>query len=387
MSAAIPVNSDVLRWARETAGLSIEDVARKMGKEIDVILSWESAGENSPSYLQLDKLAYEIYKRPIALFFFPEPPQEESPKQSFRTLPEHVISRMSTRLCYLIRQAKVMQINLAELNSNINPASHQIIVDLSFKPSVAVHEMASIVRKYLDIDLTRQNAWGNADEAFKVWRNTLEKHGVFIFKEAFKDDTFSGFCLYDDRFAVIYINNSKPNTRQIFTLFHELAHLLLGTGGVDTRLDDYVNLLTGNDRKIEILCNQFTGSFLVPDHDFEQRISGININDEAIERLAGRYHVSREVILRKFFDRNSIDQSYYKKKVKQWAGLVKKKSGSGGDYYRTRGAYLGNHYLEMAFGRYYQNRISIEQLANYLGVKVKNVTGMESLLFNKGIAV
>jgi Zn-dependent peptidase ImmA (M78 family)/transcriptional regulator with XRE-family HTH domain len=385
MSKSIPVNPDVLRWARETAGWNIEEVARRMGKSADMVLSWES-GERSPTYLQLDKLAYEIYKRPIALFFFPEPPKEETPKQSFRTLPEHEISRMGRRLRYLIRQARVMQINLAELNDDVNPASRQILHDLSFNPSVDVHEMAANVRKYLDIDLFAQKVWKNTDEAFKAWRNTFEKHGVFVFKEAFRDDAFSGFCLYDDQFPVIYINNSKPYARQIFTLFHELAHLLLGTGGVDTRLDDYIYLLTGDDRKIEILCNQFTGSFLVPDHDFDRQISKLAVNDEVVERLAGQYQVSREVILRKFLDRNSIDQSYYEEKVKQWARRAGKKSSFGGDYYRTKGAYLGDHYLEMAFGRYYQKRISIEQLANYLGVKVKYVVGVESILFNRGTA-
>lgn len=385
MKEPIPVNPDVLRWARETAGLDVEHVSIKMKKDVGVILAWES-GEGSPTYVQLETLAYKIYKRPIALFFFPEPPQEESPRQSFRTLPENKISGMTASLRYLIRQARVMQINLSELNDDINPATRQILHDLSFKPDVAAQEMAATVRQYLGIDLSAQNAWRNTDTAFKTWRNILEKHGVFVFKEAFKDDAFSGFCLYDDRFPVIYINNSKPYTRQIFTLFHEVAHLLLGTGGVDTRLDDYIDLLTGDDRRTEILCNQFTGSFLVPDNDFDQRISGMAVNDKAIERLAGRYHVSREVILRKFLDRNSIDQSCYEKKVEEWAGRVEKKSRPGGDYYRTKGAYLGDHYLEMTFGRYYRKKISIDQLANYLGVRVKNVAGMESLLVNKGIA-
>ena len=60
-------------------------------------------------------------------------------------------------------------------------------------------------------------------------------------------------------------------------------------------------------------------------------------------------------------------------------------AGKGGDYYRTQGAYLGERYLGTVFSRYYQNRISLEQLADYLGVKVKNIPGMENLLFPKGM--
>lgn len=386
MSESIPVNPDLLRWARETAGFDIDEVVSKINRKrvtVETVKSWEK-GTDSPTYTQLENLAYNIYKRPLALFFFPEPPEEESPKQSFRTLPEFEVSRMTPRLRYLIRQARVMQINLTELNDNINPASRQILHDLRFKPDISVDKMSIKVRNYLNIDLASQFSWQNVDEAFKNWRNILEEHGVFVFKEAFKDDSFSGFCLYDDQFPVIYVNNSKPASRQIFTLFHELTHLLLGTGGVDTRLEDYIHFLKGDDKTIEVLCNRFGGKFLVPDSDFDQRIVRVTINDKSIQNLASRYCVSREVILRKFLNRQIINQQYYEQKVKQWAKDAKGKSGKGGNYYFTKKVYLGEHYLDMAFGRYYQNKISAKQLANYLGIKVKNITGMESVSINKG---
>jgi len=397
MKEKIPINPEVLRWARETGGFDIDDVVEKIKRKrvtSATIKSWEN-GTESPTYAQLEQLAYEIYKRPLALFFFPEPPQEETPQQSFRTLPESEISLMEPRLRYLIRQARVMQINLAELNDGVNPAKHQILKDLSFKPNSSVPEMTAKVRKYLGVDLVTQNSWSNADEAFKAWRNTLEDNGVFVFKETFNqrvgresmESPFSGFCLYDEKFPIIYANNSKSDTRQIFTLFHELSHLLLGTGGVDTRLDDYIHLLKGDARKTEILCNRFAGSFLVPDDDFNKRIAGISINETLIQKMAKQYCVSREVILRKFLDRNLIDQSYYEGQVSQWARAVPSKSGSGGNYYLTKGAYLGEHYIDMAFSRYLQKKISVEQLANYLGVKVKNIAGMELQLFRRGEAV
>jgi len=389
MSEPIPVNPDILKWARETAGLSVDDVVRKMKRKrvtAATVLSWES-GEDSPSYIQLERIAYEIYKRPLALFFFPEPPQEETPKQSFRTLPEYAIERLPERIRFLIRKARVMQINLAELYDNANPAPQHIVRDLSFDPGVSAEKMAATVRDYLGIDLARQRQWRNSEEALKVWRDVLEEHGVFVFKDAFKGESFSGFCLYDEQFPIVYVNNSKPKTRQMFTLFHELAHLLFRTGGIDTPLDDYLDHLEGDSRRIEVLCNRFTGEFLVPGRDFEHRIRGIAINDESIQELAEIYHVSREVILRKLLDRKLVEQAFYEEKVRDWTQSATKSSGKGGDYYRNMGAYLGERYLETAFSRYYQNRISVEQLADYLGVKVKNVPGMENLLFPKGAIV
>ncbi len=386
MSEPIPVNPDLLKWARETAGLSVDDVVRKMKRKrvtAETVLSWEN-GEDSPSYPQLERIAYEIYKRPLALFFFPEPPQEETPKQSFRTLPEYAIERLPERIRFLIRKARVMQLNLAELYDNANPASRHIVQDLSFDPGVSSEEMAATVRDYLGIDLSRQNQWRNSEEALKVWRDALEEHGVFIFKDAFRVEAFSGFCLYDEQFPIIYVNNSKPKNRQIFTLFHELAHLLFRTGGIDSPLDDYLDHLEGDSRRIEVLCNQFTGEFLVPRRDFEHRIRGVAINDESIQELAETYHVSREVILRKLLDRKLVEQAVYEEKARDWTQCAKTSSGTGGDYYKTMGAYLGERYLGTAFSRYYQNRISVEQLADYLGVKVENVPGMENLLFRKG---
>ncbi len=77
MSSPIPYNPNVLRWARESLHLDVNEVALRMGKKPSDIEAWEN-GNTSPTYIQLEKLAYQIYKRPIALFFFPEPPEEEA---------------------------------------------------------------------------------------------------------------------------------------------------------------------------------------------------------------------------------------------------------------------------------------------------------------------
>ncbi|MCK4352739.1 ImmA/IrrE family metallo-endopeptidase [candidate division WOR-3 bacterium] len=392
MSEKIPVNPDVLEWARLTSGMQPSEVAHKMGKDIATILSWER-GDSAPTYIQLEKLAYQVYKRPLALFFFPEPPQEKTPQQSFRTLPEHEIEKMSSRMYYLLKQARAMQINLAELNDDINPVEHNIVHDLKFHPDASVKTMATQVREYLKIDLNTQFNWKDIDEALKSWRNNLEEHGTFVFKEKFNDESFSGFCLYHERFPLIYVNNSTSKSRQIFSIFHELAHILLGTGGVDTRIDDYIDYLEGDARKIEILCNSFAGEFLVPDPDFSQRIANITIDDLSVQNLAERYWVSREVILRKCLDRSLVRGDYYTEKVEQWRDEDKKrkveakrkrdeaeKKPGGPTYYVTKGAYLGKGYLSLVFSRYYKKKISINQLADYLGVKVKSISGMESII-------
>jgi Zn-dependent peptidase ImmA (M78 family) len=335
MSEKLPINPDILKWAREKIGMQLTEVARKMRKGAETISRWERGGE-SPTYIQLEKLAYQLYKRPLAIFFFPEPPQEESPEQTFRTLPDYEVKKMSPRMRYLIRQAFVMQINLAELNDNVNMAKGNILHDLTFGPGVAVKSMAIQVREYLGIDLSTQFSWTSIDFALKSWRNILEEHGIYIFKESFQDDSISGFCLHDQKFPVIYINNNNAESRQIFSIFHELAHLLFGTSGVDMRDDYYIDHLVGDNKAIEILCNQFSGAFLVPDADFSRRISDVVINDRSIIDLAKKYSVSREVILRKCLDRKLVSQQEYTSRTEKWIEEAKvarkKKRGRGGDY-------------------------------------------------------
>ncbi len=385
MSQQIPINPSVLQWARETSGVTAEDVARILNRKsvtAETVAAWER-GEGSPSYSQLEELAYQVYKRPLALFFFPEPPMEETPRQAFRTLPEYAIERLSARMRFLVRQAKTMQFNLMELYEGKNTSKRQIVKDLKLAMDMPISEAVVAVRKYINIDLKEQCTWNSTEKAFKVWRKAFEECGVFVFKEAFKDEPFSGFCLYDDQFPIIIVNNSKPDTRQVFTLFHELPHLLFGTGGVDMPIDDYFQFLQGDNKQIEVLCNRFAGAFLVPDDDFDQKIKTISISDNTIADLAKLYCVSREVILRKLYDRKLVGSHFYELKVEEWnKGKVKK--GSGGDYYRNKGVYLGESYIELVFSRLYQNRISVQQLADYLGVKVKNVPGMEELLYAKG---
>jgi Zn-dependent peptidase ImmA (M78 family) len=292
---------------------------------------------------------------------------------------------MEPHLLYLIRQAKAMQENLRELFNGENPAKQHICADILIRRSDSVSDIAKTVRKYLGVGLHKQYALKSNEEALKYWRNLLEEHGVFIFKDAFKDEGCSGFCLYDDVFPIVYLNNSQYKIRQIFTLFHELAHLLFRTGGVDFRHNDFVQKLRGENKHIEVFCNHFAGEFLVPTADIKPQIQNKKIDDALLSQLAKKFSVSREVILRKCLDLDYISQTFYETKVKEWeeARLERGSPSSGGDYYLTRGAYLSSRYVETAFSKYYQGVISKSQLADYFGMKEANVSKFEGYVLNR----
>jgi Zn-dependent peptidase ImmA (M78 family) len=202
-----------------------------------------------------------------------------------------------------------------------------------------------------------------------------------VFKNSFKQKEISGFCLTDEEFPIIYINNSTAKARQIFSLFHELCHLLLHTNSI-TRFDDaYVDDLSQDERVIEQYCNRVTGALLIPADDFANQIrSSTDFGDEPVERLSNRYHISREAVLRRLLDLRLVSSDYYRSKAAQWIQEAEDVPGSSrGNYYATHASYLGLAYMGLVFSNYYQGKISLEETADYLGVRSKSVAGLEAL--------
>jgi Zn-dependent peptidase ImmA (M78 family) len=371
----LQINPAVLTWARKRAGLSLEE-AKNFGR----IDEWES-GTSSPTYAQLEGLASGL-KIPISVFFFPGPPDVPDVTKSFRTLPDTELENIPGRVRLLVSKAKALQLNLAELTSSKNPASRQIINDVKLSTDESIAAAAEKVRAYLGVSLQAQQDFKSDDDALKAWRNALQSVGVFVFKDAFKNDDFSGFCLYDETFPLIYVNNSSAKTRQIFTLFHELAHLLFQTSGIDTFSGDYVERLGGKEKAIEVFCNAFAAEFLLPDKTLAEAMKGRKHDEATATELAAHFHISREVIFRRFLDQGAITQRAYREAAARWA-QQRGGGGPGGDYYWTKLSYLGRDYVSLALDEYRHNRITETQLADFLDVKPKSLAGIEQY-FERG---
>jgi Zn-dependent peptidase ImmA (M78 family) len=329
---------------------------------------------------QLEQLA-DTFKLPIAAFFFPEPPDLPPISESFRTLPAEKFAQIPRRVQFLLRKASALQLNLIELCRGQNPADRLITRDLGFPANVTPEAMARDVRDYIGISLEEQSSWRTDDDALKNWRQALFSIGIFVFKDAFRVPEYSGFCLYHELFPIIYVNNSSAKTRQIFTLFHELAHLLFHTSGIDTVADEYVPTLPAHARRIEVLCNRFAAEFLVPEAAFRNAFAGLDPSEHTAELLALRFRVSREFIYRKFLDRGLIEEAVYNEAAARWA--TQRQAEPGGNPYWTKISYLGREYVGLALAQYHQNRIDENQLAEYLDFKPRYVGTLEEY-FSRG---
>ena len=357
--------------------MSAEDVAlrlRRKSVSAQTVREWES-GEDAPTYPQLETLAYKIYKRAVAVFFFPEPPQEETISEKFRSLPETDAQNLPPNIRFLVRKAEVFRINLEELFGGMNPVRRRIFRDIALSPDSDMRREAKAVREYLNVPASREERT-DSQTALNVWRAKLEDAGIFVFKDSFQNDRYCGFCLNDDEFPLVYLNNNIAKTRQIFTVFHELAHILMQQGGIDFRGER-------TDDPIEIACNRFAGEVLVPSDDLFGKMPARDLSDDDIRNFASAYCVSREVILRKLLERGAIARRQYAQKIRQWQeewqerNKRKRKKTGGGDYYANKNAYLSRKYALAALSGYYDNRISADQFADYLGIKPHQINALE----------
>jgi len=89
------VNPDILRWARETAGFTLEEAAEKLAVSeargvpgAERLAAYESS-EQEPSRPLLLRMAKQ-YRRPLLAFYMSQVPRTGQRGQDFRTLPpEH----------------------------------------------------------------------------------------------------------------------------------------------------------------------------------------------------------------------------------------------------------------------------------------------------------
>ena len=374
------VNPKIIAWARKRSGLTIEDLAGVMKRDPDELRMWEN-GQGAPSYSCLESLAYQHFNIPLAIFFFPEPPKIDDPVKKFRRLPDYELERFSPDTFHKIRLAQAYQDSLIELLED-TPPKLQIHRDL--KPNTSpLSQFALKVRQYLGITIEQQFRFKGCDQAFNTWRRAIENAGIFTFKDSFKDKFVSGFCLFHEEAPIIMVNNSNAFARQIFTIIHELGHILLGINGVTDIEESYIEFMDSMEQSLEVKCNRFTSEVLVPSSAFKPEIllfkkQGIDI----VPKLAQKYSVSREVILRRLLDYGAIDQEYYGEHSAEWNKdyLRVKQKVSRGNWYLTHLAYVGEGFARLAFEKHRQGRFDKTALAGHLNVKARNIDKFRAYL-------
>ena len=160
-------------------------------------------------------------------------------------------------------------------------------------------------------------ALGDAYKIFSYLRYRIEKSGVFVICERVKDHAFKGFCLSDDHIDLIFLNIENQSYKsRVFTIIHELVHLLIGKPGI---VDPFFKRID-----LERKCNKITASFLLPKKLLRSRIDEFSENYQGIDLLE---KIASKIPYSKFFIAIRIEEVSGQEKglVKKWLAIIKTK--------------------------------------------------------------
>lgn len=374
------INGEIIKWAREYYNMTQSDAALAIGVDIGRYCNWED-GTEFPTYAKLRKIS-EVFHKPSALFFFPEPPQLPTIKGDLRTLPDEVVDGLSRNVIRQFEKAQAYQLNLRELYGN-RPSVLSRRADFP----ADINELCDYFRLLLAFPIAAQKARKSAKVVFEIFREKFYELGIYVFKDAFKDNSVSGLCLNDDQYPIIIINNSMSFARQIFTLFHELYHLISNTSGAEIIRDDFYVYLNEQQTNSEKACDVFANAFLVPLSDFEEELKKQPLDEDRITDLAILYSVSKEAIMYKLLSLRKITHSDYDRLKETFYGdairNLTKKSGDkgGGNHYLTKLSYLGPRYAGDVFKEYFSGRISSTRASEMLNSKIDHLPKLESTFY------
>jgi Zn-dependent peptidase ImmA (M78 family)/DNA-binding transcriptional regulator YiaG len=374
----VSVEPTVLVWARESIGMGIEDVAKKIkGITTDTIREWEKKGGTlKPTFAQIERLS-TIYKRPLSAFLLSAPPKEAPFPKDFRTLPSQEKQPLKPKTYLAIRKARRFQYSAIELIKELGEESKKLSIkaNLSDNPEALAEKM----RIQFGVKEFSSSSSLTKEAALDEWIRILENNGILVFQISITmNKKIRGFSLINEDVPAIVLRRSDETSAKIFTLFHELAHLLLREGGICD--------LEESDIPHEKFCNRFAGAFLIPkDRLLNHPIVKANERikewpENFLTDIAWDFKVSKEVILRRLWILDLTTKEYYDKKHKEWEGKYKEPFGRGKDEIKICLQERGKKYTSMVFDAYERKKIDTIGLADYLGVTSDKISKIKEAM-------
>jgi len=226
-SPSIPVNPEVLRWARKESGYPTDRVANRLNVKEERVRAWEK-GERQPTERQLEELA-KFLRRPLGIFFLPRPPQLLPLGGEYRRLSGITPGQESPELRIALRQMLSRRENALNLMEELGDKVASFALRAHMREPAA--EVGARLRDATGVELATQLAWPNEWRAWAGWRAAVEEMGAFVF--LFPGVTLEevrGLAILRDPLPVVAINSKEMPEARSFTLFHELVHVMLAAG-------------------------------------------------------------------------------------------------------------------------------------------------------------
>ncbi len=387
------IEPKILTWARETAGLSIEDAANAIGladargRTGAQRLAAMEIGDEEPTRPVLLKMA-KTYRRPPLVFYLAEPPRAGDRGQDFRALPEH--EEFNPELDALVRDIKARQGLIKSMLEDEKAEPLDFVG--SATTEIATEKLAAQIAKRLGFSLEVYRTSKTAGEAFAYLREVIEASGVYVLllgnlgshHTNIPVRVFRGFALADTVAPLIVVNDQDARTAWSFTAVHELVHLWLGQTGISGA--DSAN-------KIERYCNDVAGEFLLPVAELQQLKSIRNRDAEDMAEQIGDFatlrRVSRAMVAYKLYRAGIIAKAIWKAldrrfeeeylQFKQREAAKLKNSEGGPNYYVVRRHRVGQALLRLVRRSLDEGTITYTKASRVLGVKPRSVEPLLSI--------
>lgn len=340
----VPVNvvPEVLSWAVERSGRSVEELERG-----DLRVSeWLSGAK--PTLTQVERFARRT-GIPVGMLLLTQRPRFTLPVPDFRTgIGEH-LAEPSADLAAVLRMSQQRQawfIDYAE--SNGLPPADVVGVALDW----SVERTAADMRRRLHFEVVDRPQRGRIRK--HLVRAFEELGGLCVVTSMVANNNhrmldvreFRGFTLVDRRAPLVLVNANQTSNGQLFTLAHEFAHVWRGSSGIGNEQEPDVK----GGGPIEQWCNQVAAEFLVPSKDLEK--VWVEYRDlplrELLDRLAGRYRCGTVVVLlaihRLGLIRFTDIDAEYRRELEWLASRETATAGEGGNYYQGLPLKIGERF-------------------------------------------
>ena len=338
--ARVTINESVLRWALERSDRTAESLERKYPR----IVEWLT-GVSQPTLRQLESLA-KTTMTPLGFFFLNEPPVDRLPIPYFRTV---VDGRAGGPSPDLLETIQLMQLRQEWMREFLIDEDQE---PLSFVGSASEGDDPVRIAEHIRTLLSFQPSWAAQHktwtDALRALREAIETAGILVTVNGVvgnsnhrKLDTaeFRGFVLVDEYAPLVFINGSDSKAAQMFTLGHELAHVLVGSSAAF----DLRQLQPADDAG-ELFCDRVAAEFLVPRTELMDYWASAHAHSEPFQSIARRFKVSTLVAARRALDLNLIDRSAFFVFYDEYERDERRRrsvGSDGGDFYANQNLRVG----------------------------------------------
>lgn len=322
----------LLRWAVARADVTRAELAKSAGTSEAIVEKW-LAGDKQPSFVQLRKVASRL-RVPLGVLFLSEPPDEPLPIADYRTVAGTKFEEPSTELRDVLHSVLRRKDWLSEYQQDTGAGPTQIVNSAVSRDSVP--QLAAQIREALELENFKRPA-NSADFLRELVKRT-EAAGINVARNGvvgnnthrpLNVDEFRGFSISDPYAPYIFINGADSPAAQIFTLVHEIAHIVRGDTGISAQG-------VTNVGRIEAICNAVAAEVLVPRSEFSS-VWDVNVElEDAVAAAAKHFRVSRYVIAIRAFENGLIAQGDLDNLLSTFRQQYQNRSkGSGGNFYST----------------------------------------------------